>query len=76
MISRKNDVVSQTTKGIEFLMKKNNIKVYNGFGSFVDKNKVKITSADKEIVIESKNIIIATGSKLDLTLDQLLHHQL
>ena len=63
MISRKNDVVSQTTKGIEFLMKKNNIKVYNGFGSFVDKNKVKIKSSEKEIVIESKNIIIATGSK-------------
>ena len=63
MISRKNDVVSQTTKGIEFLMKKNNIKVYNGFGSFVDKNKVKIKSSDEEIVIESKNIIIATGSK-------------
>ena len=63
MISRKNDVVSQTTKGIEFLMKKNNIKVYNGFGSFVDKNKVKIKSTDEEIVIESKNIIIATGSK-------------
>jgi dihydrolipoamide dehydrogenase len=63
MISRKNDVVSQTTKGIEFLMKKNNIKVYNGFGSFVDKNKVMIKSSDKEIVIESKNIIIATGSK-------------
>jgi dihydrolipoamide dehydrogenase len=63
MISRKNDVVSQTTKGIEFLMKKNNIKVYNGFGSFVDKNKVMIKSSDEEIVIESKNIIIATGSK-------------
>ena len=63
MISRKNDIVSQTTKGIEFLMKKNNIKVYNGFGSFVDKNKVKIKSSDEEIVIESKNIIIATGSK-------------
>ena len=63
MISRKNDVVSQTTKGIEFLMKKNNIKVYNGFGSFVDKNKVKIRSLEAEIIIESKNIIIATGSK-------------
>ena len=63
MISRKNDVVTQTTKGIEFLMKKNNIKVYNGFGSFVDKNKVKIKSSDEEIIIESKNIIIATGSK-------------
>ena len=35
----------------------------NGFGSFVDKNKVKIKSSDEEIVIESKNIIIATGSK-------------
>ena len=63
MISRKNDVVTQTTKGIEFLMKKNNIKVYNGFGSFVDKNKVKIRSLEAEIIIESKNIIIATGSK-------------
>ena len=63
MISRKNDVVSQTTKGIEFLMNKNNIKVYNGFGSFVDKNKVKVVSNDSEIILESKNIIIATGSK-------------
>ena len=63
MISRKNDVVSQTTKGIDFLMNKNNIKVYNGFGSFVDKNKVKVVSDDKEIILESKNIIIATGSK-------------
>ena len=63
MISRKNDVVSQTTKGIEFLMNKNNIKVYNGFGSFVDKNKVKVVSDDNEIILESKNIIIATGSK-------------
>jgi dihydrolipoamide dehydrogenase len=63
MISRKNDVVSQTTKGIKFLMNKNNIKVYNGFGSFVDKNKVKVVSNDSEIILESKNIIIATGSK-------------
>ncbi|MDA9356841.1 dihydrolipoyl dehydrogenase [Flavobacteriaceae bacterium] len=63
MISRKNEVVSQTTKGIEFLMSKNNIKVYNGFGSFVDQNKVKITVNDTETIIESKNIIIATGSK-------------
>ncbi|MDG1681977.1 MAG: dihydrolipoyl dehydrogenase [Flavobacteriaceae bacterium] len=63
MISRKNDVVSQTTKGIEFLMNKNNIKVYNGLGSFVDKNKVKVVSNDSEIILESKNIIIATGSK-------------
>ena len=63
MISRKNNVVSQTTKGIDFLMNKNNITVFNGFGSFVDQNKVKITLATSEEIIESKNIIIATGSK-------------
>ena len=63
MISRKNEVVSQTTKGIDFLMNKNNITVFNGFGSFVDKNKVKITLDSSEEIIESKNIIIATGSK-------------
>ena len=63
MISRKNEVVSQTTKGIDFLMNKNKITVFNGFGSFVDKNKVKISSQSSEEIIESKNIIIATGSK-------------
>ena len=62
MISRKNEVVDQTTKGIDFLMKKNKVTVFTGFGSFVDQNKVKITS-DNEIVVEAKNIIIATGSK-------------
>ena len=44
-------------------MNKNNIAVFNGFGSFVDKNKVKISSQSSEEIIESKNIIIATGSK-------------
>ena len=63
MISRKNEVVSQTTKGIDFLMNKNNITVFNGLGSFVDQNKVKISSDSSEEIIESKNVIIATGSK-------------
>ena len=33
MIKRKSDVVEQTTKGIDFLMKKNKISVYEGLGS-------------------------------------------
>ncbi len=64
MISRKDEVVSQTTKGIEYLMGKNKITVYQGFGSFVDKNTVKVKASDgKEQQISAKNIIIATGSK-------------
>ena len=34
MIARKQAVVDQTTKGIEFLMNKNKIDVYQGLGSF------------------------------------------
>jgi len=63
MIKRKNDVVEQTTKGIEFLMDKNKIKVYHGLGSFEDKNTVVIKSEDKEEKITGKHIVIATGSK-------------
>jgi dihydrolipoamide dehydrogenase len=64
MIKRKSEVVKQTSDGITFLMKKNKITVYTGHGSFHDKNKIDILKADgiKE-QIETKNTIIATGSK-------------
>lgn len=64
MIARKDDVVKQNVDGIQFLMKKNKIDVHQGFGSFVDKNTVKVTKDDgSSTEIQGKNIIIATGSK-------------
>ena len=64
MIKRKNDVVSQTCAGVKFLMDKNRVDVYNGHGSFIDKNTVKVAHKDgTETSLTSKNIIIATGSK-------------
>ena len=63
MIDRKNEVVTQTCSGIDFLMKKNSIDVYKGFGSFKDATNIIITSEDKTETIESKHTIIATGSK-------------
>lgn len=62
MIKRKSEVVSQTTQGIDFLMKKNKIDVLRGVGSFVDKNTIKITGK-KEQTITTDKTIIATGSK-------------
>ena len=62
MIERKAQVVEQTTKGIDFLMGKNNIEVFHGLASFIDANKIEI-NGDKKTSIESKKIIIATGSK-------------
>tara|TARA_B110000459_G_scaffold7816_2_gene8083 strand:- start:240 stop:1646 length:1407 start_codon:yes stop_codon:yes gene_type:complete len=63
MISRKQNVVDQTTKGIEFLMSKNKIKVYNGLGSFLDSHTVKIDNSSNITKISFKNAVIATGSK-------------
>ena len=62
MIARKQSVVDQTTGGIDFLMKKNNIDVYQGIGSFKDATHITI-SGDETTEIEAKNTIIATGSK-------------
>ena len=64
MIARKQGVVDQTSGGINYLMDKNKVTVFNGLGSFVDATHVAIAKADgTSETIEGKNIIIATGSK-------------
>ncbi|MEJ1221723.1 dihydrolipoyl dehydrogenase [Sediminicola sp. 1XM1-17] len=64
MISRKQSVVDQTTKGIQFLMDKNKIDVFEGLGSFKDATHIDIKKNDgKSETIEAKKVIIATGSK-------------
>ncbi len=64
MIERKNEVVSQTVSGIDFLMKKNKIDVIHGIGSFLDPHTI-IIKGDKgdPQQISTKKTIIATGSK-------------
>jgi len=64
MIARKNDVVAQNTAGITYLFKKNKIDTFEGLGSFIDKNTIKINKNDgSEEQITAKHVIIATGSK-------------
>src|SRR5690606_3644662 len=62
MIARKQAVVDQTTSGIDFLMKKNKVDVFQGTGSFKDATHIKI-EGENPLEIEAKNTIIATGSK-------------
>ena len=60
---RKNKVVLKNTKGIEYLMKKNKVTVFKGTGKLALPGKVEVTGADgAKQTLESKNIIIATGS--------------
>ena len=64
MIARKDDVVAQNTAGITYLFKKNKIDSFEGLGSFVDKNTIKITKTDgTSETITAKNVVIASGSK-------------
>lgn len=64
MMERKGEVVRQTTEGISFLFKKNKIDAFHGHGSFVDKQTIRIKKDDgKEETIQTKKVIIATGSK-------------
>ena len=61
MIDRKNKVVDQTVKGINFLMDKNKITVFNGFGSFIDSSSILIKETGEKI--RFNKCVIATGSK-------------
>ena len=64
MINRKAGVIKSNNDGIAYLMKKNKIDVYNGLGSFVSKNKIKVMpEAGEAQEIETEKVIIATGSK-------------
>ena len=64
MIARKQVVVDQTVGGINYLMDKNKITVFNGLGSFVDATHIAVAKADgTSETIEAKYTVIATGSK-------------
>jgi dihydrolipoamide dehydrogenase len=64
MVARKNDVVKQTTAGIDYLMKKNKIDVLRGIGAFETRNILNVTNAEGVITqLEAAKVIIATGSK-------------
>ncbi|MDO8501521.1 MAG: dihydrolipoyl dehydrogenase [Gemmatimonadaceae bacterium] len=63
MLKRKDAVVAQNTKGIEFLFKKNGIEWAKGRGTLKAGNVVEVTGADGVVTsYHARNVIIATGS--------------
>lgn len=66
-LDRKNKIVAKHAKGVEFLMKKNKVDWIKGFGKLAGvtasgTRKVEVRNGDKTETLETKNIIIATGS--------------
>jgi len=63
MQTRKSQIVTQLVQGIQYLMKKNKIKVIQGTARFETNHCVRVTHGDKEIVVDGEQFIIAAGSE-------------
>ena len=64
MMAQKEEAVEGLTKGIEFLFKKNKVEYVKGRGKIAGKGKVEVALAEGGTrVLETKNIVIATGSE-------------
>jgi len=63
--SRKNGIVDQQRKGIEFLMKKNKIEVLRGHGRLNGRGKVTVKAdGGAETSYVTKSVLLATGSRV------------
>ncbi|MDG2531173.1 dihydrolipoyl dehydrogenase [Caulobacter endophyticus] len=64
MMAQKAESVEALTKGVEFIMKKNKVEYVKGWGRIDGPGKVVVKAEDgSERVLETKNIVIATGSE-------------
>ena len=62
-VKRSRQVSERLTKGVGFLMKKNNITVHMGAAKLIAKDKVSVTDKDGKVIdLIAKNIILATGA--------------
>ena len=63
MMARKDKIVKDLTNGVQFLMKKNKITVFNGWGTITGKNSVSVAvQGGEKKELQTKNIMIASGS--------------
>src|SRR5690242_13246857 len=62
MMNFKQQGIDGNVKGVEFLMKKNKIDVIYGVGKILGTGKVEVSADGKTQLVETKNIVIATGS--------------
>jgi dihydrolipoamide dehydrogenase len=64
MMKQKTDSVSQLTKGVEFLFKKNKVNWIKGVGRLAGPGQVEVTAADgAKSLLDARAIVIASGSR-------------
>lgn len=64
-VKRSRQVSSRLTKGVDFLMRKNNIPVHMGMAKLIARDTVAVTDKDGKVTeLKAKNIVIATGASV------------
>jgi dihydrolipoyl dehydrogenase len=64
MMNFKQQGIDGNVKGVDFLMKKNKIDVLKGTGKILGTGKVEVSADGKSQTVETRNIVIATGSDI------------
>ena len=63
IIDRSRQISERLSKGISFLMKKNNITHIQGRGVFTSKDNIEVSKGKKVTNVKSKHFIVATGGR-------------
>jgi dihydrolipoamide dehydrogenase len=68
VLARKDDIITRHTKGLDFLMKKNKITTFKGFGRLTGPAKDGVHAIDVKLAdgktetVKAKKVVLATGS--------------
>jgi len=68
VLDRKNKIVAKHSKGIEYLMKKNKVEWIKGYARLAGPGKVEVSTDGGKQILETKNIVLATGSEARMLL--------
>ncbi|MEH6946908.1 dihydrolipoyl dehydrogenase [Bacillus sp. JJ634] len=60
---RKEEIVTTLVQGIQYLMKKNKIRVIQGSASFITNQRLRINNSEQQEEIEVSKVIVASGSE-------------
>lgn len=64
MMKRKEGVIRKMSRGIDYLIKKNNIEHFSGTGRIINSSEVEVDQGKQKKNLKTKRILIATGSRV------------
>jgi dihydrolipoamide dehydrogenase len=64
IVRRSRSVADKLSSGVKFLLKKNNVQVFNGYARLVDQRRIIVAKSDgTEVSFEANHVLLATGAR-------------